>query len=79
MAIIYIYILCRFKKVEKSINMLRRNMEDTKNSNGISRDENTVSEMKYTLGMDSSRLDTAERKIGELEIIALGNIQTKTR
>lgn len=38
-----IYILCRFKKVEKSINMLRRNMEDTKNSNEISTDENTIS------------------------------------
>lgn len=35
--------------------------------------------MKYALGMVNSRLDIAKGKIGELEIIALGNIQTKTQ
>lgn len=62
----------------KSVNILWRKIEDTQRAQmEFLEMKNAISEMIYTPEGVNSILDTADEKIGELEIIALGNIQIK--
>lgn len=57
-----INVLHIFEKIDESMSMLRRDVEDTKKGQ-----TDTISETENTLDGINTRLDTTEDKISELE------------
>lgn len=57
-----INVLHVFEKIDESMSMLRRDVEDTKKGQ-----TDTISETENTLDGINTRLDTTEDKISELE------------
>lgn len=71
---IIITILHIFNQVQERLSTLSRDMKDIKRFK-LNFLENTMMEMKVTLGRIDTRVDTTEEKTGELEDIAIEDIQ----
>lgn len=69
-----------FKKIEKSVNMVRKDMEDIENTQMESlKIKNIMPEVKNTLDGINRRLDTSGQRINELEDIAMETIPFGTQ